>query len=354
MVLERCPKNEPAFNCRVRPVTQLSFLDLVPVVEGATVIEALAHAGDLAAHVEALGFSRYWVAEHHGFTGVASAAAVVVIGHVAAATSTIRVGAGGIVLSDHAPLVVAEQFGTLDALYPNRIDLGLGGAPAGEGGVARALRRTLDSDPNEWSQDVMELQAYFTGHDRTGVVATPGAGARPQLWVFGSSLYGAQVAAALGLPYAFASHDTPIEVLDQALIVYRRDFRPSAHLDAPYAMAVLNVYAADTDAEAELIASSQEQSLVAFHTGHPRLLPPPVAGYRYGAGPQGTAILGHALQCSAVGNVATIAARMEAFIEITAVDEIMVTSTIFDHATRKRSLEITAAAAGRVFMRSAA
>lgn len=321
-------------------MTRLSFLDLVPVVEGGSVSDALARAADLAAHAEAVGFHRYWVAEHHGMAGIASAATAVVIGHVARATRTIRIGAGGIMLPNHAPLVIAEQFGTLDALHPGRIDLGLGRAPGSDQRVARALRRTLDTDPNAFPQDVIELQSYFADDGRTGIVATPGAGAAPQLWILGSSLYGAQVAAALGLPYAFASHFAP-DALDQALDVYRRQFQPSAVLDRPYAMAGFNVFAADSDAQGELLASSQAQSFVALRTGNPRQLPPPVPGYRASLGAQGAAILDHVLSCSAVGSPATVARGIAAFVARTGVDEVMVTSAIWDHAARKRSLSLT-------------
>ncbi|MDP1028387.1 LLM class flavin-dependent oxidoreductase [Sphingomonas sp. KR1UV-12] len=321
-------------------MTQFSFLDLVPVVEGGSVADALARAADLAAHAERVGFGRYWVAEHHGMTGIASAATAVVIAHITAATRAIRVGAGGIMLPNHAPLVIAEQFGTLDALYPGRIDLGLGRAPGSDQRVARALRRTLDSDPNAFPQDVMELQSYFANDGRTGIVATPGAGAKPALWILGSSLYGAQVAAALGLPYAFASHFAP-DALDQALDTYRSQFRPSAVLDRPYAMAGFNVFAADTDAEGELLASSQQQSFVALRTGNPRQLPPPVAGYRASLGAQGAAILDHVLSCSAIGSPATVAAGIHAFVRRTGVDEVMITSAIYDQDARKRSLTLT-------------
>ncbi|MFN3433377.1 MAG: LLM class flavin-dependent oxidoreductase [Sphingomonas sp.] len=322
-------------------MTRFSLLDLVPVVEGGTVAQSLANAADLARHAETLGFQRYWVAEHHGMRGIASAATAVVIAHVAAATSRIRVGAGGIMLPNHAPLVIAEQFGTLDALFPGRIDLGLGRAPGSDQRVARAMRRTLESDPNAFPQDVMELQSYFADDGRTGIAATPGAGANVPLWILGSSTFGAQLAAALGLPYAFASHFAP-DALDSALAIYRRDFRPSAQLDRPYAMAGFNVFAADTDAEAELLASSQQQSFVALRTGNPRQLPPPVAGYRASLGPQGASILDHVLQCAAVGSPETVARQTAAFIERTGVDEVMVASAIYDHAARKRSLAITA------------
>ncbi|MBJ6120299.1 LLM class flavin-dependent oxidoreductase [Sphingomonas mollis] len=322
----------------------LSFLDLVPVVEGGTIPQALTRAADLAVHAETLGYSRYWVAEHHGMAGIASAATAVVIAHIGAATRTIRIGAGGIMLPNHAPLVIAEQFGTLDALFPGRIDLGLGRAPGSDQRVARAMRRTLDSDPNAFPQDVLELQSYFANDGQTGIVATPGAGAKPDLWILGSSLYGAQVAAQFGLPYAFASHFAP-DALDQALDMYRRHFRPSAQLDRPYAMAGFNVFAADTDAEAELLATSQQQAFVALRTGNPRQLPPPVAGYRESLGAQGNAVLDQVLSCSAIGGPAKVANALAAFMKRTQVDEIMVTSAIYDHDARKRSLSITADAA---------
>jgi luciferase family oxidoreductase group 1 len=267
----------------------------------------------------------------------------VVIGHVAAATSTIRVGAGGIMLPNHAPLVIAEQFGTLEALFPGRIDLGLGRAPGSDQRVARALRRTLDSDPNAFPRDVMELQSYFADDGQTGIRATPGAGAKVPLWILGSSLFGAQLAAALGLPYAFASHFAP-DALDQALAIYRRDFRPSAQLERPYVMCGFNVFAADSDAEAEWLASSQQQAFVALRTGNPRQLPPPVEGYRASLGPQGAAILDHVLSCSATGAPETIARGLAAFIERTQTDELMIASAIYDHEARKRSLTLTAEA----------
>jgi len=323
-------------------MTRYSLLDLVPVVEGGTVSQALANAADLARHAESVGFTRYWVAEHHGMTGIASAATAVVIAHIAAATRSIRVGSGGIMLPNHAPLTIAEQFGTLDALFPGRIDLGLGRAPGSDQRVARAMRRTLETDANAFPQDVLELQSYFVDDGQTGITATPGAGAKPEMWLLGSSTFGAQLAAALGLPYAFASHFAP-DALDSALAIYRRDFKPSAFLSRPHVMAGFNVFAADSDAEAELLASSQQQSFVALRTGNPRQLPPPVAHYRDTLGPQGNAILDHVLQCSAVGGPAKVARGIAAFVERTGVDEVMVTSAIFDHEARKRSLSITAA-----------
>jgi luciferase family oxidoreductase group 1 len=322
-------------------VTAYSILDLVPVVERSTVGTALANAADLAAHAESLGFTRYWVAEHHGMTGIASAATSVVIGHIAAATKTIRVGSGGIMLPNHSPLVIAEQFGTLDALYPGRIDLGLGRAPGSDQRVAAAIRRALDSDPNAFPRDVMELQSYFADDGRTGIVATPGAGADVQLYILGSSLYGAQVAAALGLPFAFASHFAPA-ALDEALHVYRSGFRPSAVLEAPYAMAAMNVIAAETDAEAEFLASSLQQSFVALRTGNPRQMPPPVEGYLDTLPPNAVAALQDVLSCSTIGSAETVRAGVAAFVERTDADEVIVACSVFDHDLRKASLAMTA------------
>ncbi|HEX8555155.1 MAG TPA: LLM class flavin-dependent oxidoreductase [Sphingomonas sp.] len=324
-------------------MTAYSLLDLVPVAEGGTVAQALANAADLARHAEGLGFSRYWVAEHHGMAGIASAATAVVIAHVAAATRSIRVGAGGIMLPNHAPLIIAEQFGTLDALHPGRIDLGLGRAPGSDGRVAHAMRRTLDSDPNAFPRDVMELQSYFADDGRTGIVATPGAGADVSLWILGSSTFGAQLAAALGLPYAFASHFAP-DQLDAALAIYRRDFRPSAQLARPHAMAGFNVFAADTDEEAAFLASSQQQAFVALRTGRPGPLPRPVANYRQSLGAQGSAMLDQVLSCSAIGSPATVRRGIAAFVARTGVDEVMLTSAMWDHDARKRSLAIAAGA----------
>ncbi|KQT32703.1 alkane 1-monooxygenase [Sphingomonas sp. Leaf412] len=322
-------------------MTQYSLLDLVPVVEGGTVAAALANAADLARHAERLGFHRYWVAEHHGMRGIASAATAVVIAHVAQATDTIRVGSGGVMLPNSAPLQIAEQFGTLDALFPGRIDLGLGRAPGSDQRVAHALRRTLASDPNQFPNDVVELQSYFADDGRTGIVATPGAGARPEMWILGSSTYGAQLAAILGLPYAFASHFAP-DALDEALAIYRRDFKPSATLSQPYAAAGFNVFAADTRAEAELLASSQQQAFVSLRTGNPRQLPPPVEGYRESLPPAHAAVLDQVLSCSATGTRDDVADGIAAFLRRTGVDELILTSSIYDHDRRKRSLTIAA------------
>jgi luciferase family oxidoreductase group 1 len=321
-------------------MTSYSLLDLVPVVEGGNVATALANAADLAVHAENLGFTRYWVAEHHGMKGIASAATSVVTGHLAAATKTIRVGSGGIMLPNHSPLVIAEQFGTLDALYPGRIDLGLGRAPGSDQRVAAAIRRTLDSDPNAFPRDVMELQSYFADDGNTGIVATPGAGANVPLYILGSSLYGAQVAAALGLPFAFASHFAP-QMLDEALHVYRSHFKPSAQLDAPHAMAAMNIIAAETDEEAEFLASSLQQSFVALRTGNPRQMPPPVEGYLASLPPHFVAALDDVLACSAIGSAETVREKVAAFVTRTNANEVIVACSVFDHALRKRSLVFT-------------
>ncbi len=325
---------------------KLSFLDLVPVTDRGTIAQSLAHAADLARHAEALGFHRYWVAEHHGMAGIASAATAVVRAHIGHATRTIRIGAGGIMLPNHAPMVIAEQFGTLEALFPGRIDLGLGRAPGSDGIVARALRRNLASDERQFPQDVVELQAFLAGDDRLGIRAVPGEGTKVPLWILGSSLFGAQLAAALGLPYAFASHFAP-DALDEALDLYRRQFKPSEQLAEPYAAAAFNVFAADTREEAELIATSQQQAFVALRTGNPGRMKPPVAGYKDSLPPNARAILDHVLQCSAIGTVDDVAAGIDAFARRTGVDEVIVASSVYDHDARKHSLALTAEAARR-------
>lgn len=320
-----------------------SLLDLVPITQGSTVSRALANAADLARHAEALGYRRYWVAEHHGMPGIASAATAVVIGHVAAATRTIRVGAGGIMLPNHAPLSIAEQFGTLEALFPGRIDLGLGRAPGSDQRVARAMRRTLESDPNAFPQDVVELQSLFADDGQTGIRAVPGGGADPEIWILGSSLFGAQLAAALGLPFAFASHFAP-DALDEALALYRRQFRPSPRRDRPYAAAAFNVFAADTDAEAEVLATSMMQAFVALRTGQGIQMPPPLPGYRDTLPVSARAMLDHVMQNSAIGGPMKVAEKIAWFFNRTGVDELILTSSIYDHDARKRSLTIAAQA----------
>lgn len=324
-------------------MTKLALLDLVPVTVGGSVAQSLANAADLAAHVERLGFARYWVAEHHGMAGIAGGATSVVLAHVGAATNSIRIGSGGIMLPNHAPLQIAEQFGTLEALFPGRVDLGLGRAPGSDQRVAQAMRRNLASDDNQFPRDVVELQALLAGDDRLGIIATPGAGSNVPLWILGSSLFGAQLAAMLGLPYAFASHFAP-DALLPALDVYRRNFKPSAQLDRPYVAAAFNVFAADTVEEAELLATSQAQAFVALRTGNPGRMPPPVAGYRDSLPPTARAMLAHVLQYSAIGTGEDVARGIAAFVAQTGVDEVIVASSIFDHDARKRSLTITAEA----------
>lgn len=332
-------------------MTRFSVLDLVPVNEGSSASEALGRAAAFAAHAESLGFHRYWVAEHHGMPGIASAATAVVLAHIGQATSRIRIGAGGIMLPNHAPLLIAEQFGTLAALFPGRVDLGLGRAPGSDQRVAQAMRRTLTGGPDEFPRDVMELQAYFAGDSRLGFQATPGAGEDVPLWILGSSLYGAQLAAALGLPYAFASHFAP-GALDEAIAIYRRDFRPSAQLEYPYVMAGYNVFAADTVEEARLIATSMQQAFVRLRTGQPGKLQPPVPGYYESLPPQAQAMLADVLSASSIGTRADVERDLAAFIRRTQVDEIIIGGQIHDFEARKRSLEIAMAAgqavAGRI------
>jgi luciferase family oxidoreductase group 1 len=315
----------------------LSVLDLSPVVARSTAADAFRRTVDLARHVERWGYRRFWLAEHHGMPGIASAATAVLIGHVAGATSTIRVGAGGIMLPNHSPLVIAEQFGTLESLYPGRIDLGLGRAPGSDQMTSRALRRTLASDADAFPRDVLELLGYFEGTEP--VVAVPGAGIQVPIWILGSSLFGAQLAAELGLPYAFASHFAPAQLM-RAIDIYRQRFRPSRYLDRPYVMPTLFIVVADSDAEARLIASSLEQSFVASRTGRPIQLPPPVEGYREQLDPFGRAILDDVLSESVVGDPHAVARQLEAFVERTAADELMVATAAYDHATRLRSYEL--------------
>ena len=316
-----------------------SFLDLCPITEGGSASESLAHTVDIAQHAESWGFNRFWMAEHHGMPGIASAATAVLIGHVAGATSRIRVGAGGIMLPNHSPLVIAEQFGTLEALYPGRIDLGLGRAPGSDQATARALRRNLDTDPDAFPRDVLELIAYFEG--RTPVRAVPGDGQQVPIWILGSSLFGAQLAAMLGLPYAFASHFAPAQMMD-AIAVYRAQFKPSRFLQRPHVMLGYNVFAADSDDEAHYLASSWQQSFVNLRSGHPGRLPPPVEGYVESLPPQATKLLEHVLSCSAIGSPGTVADRIKAFIEQTGADELILTSNMHDHAARLHSIEIVA------------
>lgn len=322
-------------------MTRFSFLDLVNVNQGEQAADAIRRVGPLAAHVEALGYHRYWIAEHHGMEGVAAAATALILTEAGRATRTIRIGSGGIMLPNHSPLVIAEQFGTLDALFPGRIDLGLGRAPGADGKVSRALRRDLMSQAEEFPRSVVELRGHFTGEPDLGVTAVPGRGAAVEMWILGSSLFGAQLAAALGLPYAFASHFAP-DALDEALHIYRRDFRPSAALREPYAAAAFNVFAADDQAEAELLATSMQQSFVALRTGNPGKLPPPVPGYKDDLPVNARAMLEHVMQASAIGTPDVVRRGIEGFIARTQVDEVIVCSAMFDFEARKRSLEIAA------------
>jgi luciferase family oxidoreductase group 1 len=324
-------------------VVPLSILDLCPITAGSDARTALMRSSELAVAAERLGYHRYWLAEHHGMPGIASAATAVVIGHVAAATSRIRVGSGGIMLPNHSPLVIAEQFGTLESLFPGRIDLGIGRAPGSDGLTARALRRGLQSNDDDFPRDVIELMEYFSPHPRTPVRAVPGTGLQVPVWILGSSLYGAQLAAALGLPYAFASHFAPAQLMD-AIALYRREFRPSARCPKPYLMLAMNVFAAPTHEEAEFLASSAQQAFVNLRSGNPGQLPPPVAGYRSSLGPAEQAMLDQVLSCSAIGDPTEVCSAIEAFIARTGADELMLGSMVFDPAARLRSFAIAAGA----------
>jgi luciferase family oxidoreductase group 1 len=323
-----------------------SVLDLATITQGSDAAAALRHSLDLARHAERWGYLRYWLAEHHNMPGIASAATVIVIAHVAGGTSTIRVGAGGIMLPNHAPLIVAEQFGTLESLFPGRIDLGLGRAPGTDPLTARALRRTLASDPDAFPQDVLELMSYFNAPPAdvgtAGTVrAVPGGGLKIPIFILGSSLFGAQVAAALGLPYAFASHFAA-PLLLRAIEVYREHFRPSADHPQPYLMLGVNIVAADTDDEARFLATSGRQSFANLRRGMPTTLPPPSREFERDIAPFGTIPLHEVQSISIVGSPETVGQGLETFIEQTRPDEIIVAAHIYDHAARLRSYEIVA------------
>ena len=319
---------------------KLSVLDLVPVIEGGTVGEALAETAKLAKVAEDCGYHRFWVAEHHAMPGIASAATSVTLAHIGHATSTIRIGAGGIMLPNHNPFVIAEQFGTLDALFPGRVDLGLGRAPGADGRIANALRKDLMGSAERFPQDVVELRALFAGDSRLPLQATPGAGAAVEMWILGSSLFGAQLAALLGLPYAFASHFAP-DQLDAALKVYRERFQRSERLAQPHVMVGMSVLCADTDEEAQFLASSQDQSFVALRTGTPGRLKPPVEGYRASLPPHLLAGLEHMRQAAAVGSRETVRKAIAAFVERTGADEVIVAGNTYDPAERRKSLALT-------------
>jgi luciferase family oxidoreductase group 1 len=320
-----------------------SVLDLAPIVQGDDAGQALRNTRDLARRAEALGYHRYWLAEHHNMAGIASAATAVVIGYVAAATSTIRVGAGGVMLPNHAPLVVAEQFGTLEALHPGRIDLGLGRAPGSDQMTTHALRRNLAGDVDQFPRDVMELMAYFRDPQPGQIVrAVPGAGLKVPVWILGSSTFGAQLAAALGLPFAFASHFAPAQMME-ALAVYRGQFRPSSDLRRPHVMLGVNLVAADTDDEAAHLFTSLQQAFLNLRSGRPGQLPPPISdvdGLRQAMARVG---VDQALSASVVGSRETVRRELADFVRLTGADELMLTAQIFDHAARLRSFEIAAA-----------
>lgn len=324
-----------------RPV--LSVLDLVPLREGGDLGEAYASATALAQVAEQCGYKRFWVAEHHAMEGVAGGAASVVLAHLGNSTSTIRIGSGGIMLPNHTPFQIAEQFGTLDALFPGRIDLGLGRAPGAGPELQRALRKDLHHAAEMFPQDVMELRALITGDIDLPIKATPGFGANVEFWMLGSSLFGAQLAARLGMPYAFAAHFAP-DHLDQALELYRRDFQPSAQLERPHVMVAMNIFVAETDEEAQLIASSQQQSFVRLRSGNPGKLPPPIANYSDTLPAPARAVLDHLGQAAAVGSLATVRQRIADFVARTQADEIIASGATFDPDARIRSLELTMAA----------
>ncbi len=317
-----------------------SVLDLSPIMQGSDAAQSFRNTLDLAQHAERWGYQRYWLAEHHGMPGIASAATSVLIGHVAGGTHTIRVGAGGIMLPNHSPLLIAEQFGTLESLYPGRIDLGLGRAPGSDPVTARALRRNQVNDGEQFPRDVLELMDYFSADSKNPVHAVPGRGLDIPIWILGSSLYGAQLAATFGLPYAFASHFAPQQMM-QAVALYRALFQPSERLAKPYVMLGFNVVAADSDDEAAYQATSMQQAFVNLRSGRPGRLPPPLRDYASLAAPEEKALLQSVLSCSAIGSPRTVRDSLNAFIERTGADELMIASQIFGHHARLRSFEIT-------------
>ena len=322
-----------------------SLLDLAPVCEGSTPAQAFANSLDLARHAEALGYTRYWLAEHHNMPGIASAATALLIGHIAGGTSTLRVGAGGVMLPNHAPLQVAEQFGTLASLYPGRIDLGLGRAPGTDQATLQALRRHY-AGAEAFPSDVMELLRYFEPvQPGQPVQAVPGAGLEVPVWILGSSLFGAQLAAALGLPYAFASHFAPA-AMSEALALYHRDFKPSRRLRAPYAMLALNVVAADTRAQAQRLFTTQQQAFVRLRRGAPGLVPPPVDDIEAFWTPAEKALVEQALACAVVGDAADVREGIADFARRHRPDELMLTANIFDHGARLHSFALAAQAFG--------
>jgi len=320
----------------------ISILDLAPITKGGSAGEALNRSRDLAQHAERLGYRRYWLAEHHNMPGIASAATALAIAHVAAGTTRIRVGSGGIMLPNHPPLVIAEQFGTLESLFPGRIDLGLGRAPGTDQSTARALRRGLAGSAETFPQDVMELQEYFKpARPGQAVRAVPGEGLSVPIWLLGSSLFSAQLAAVLGLPFAFASHFAP-DLLQQALDLYRGEFQASGSLKRPYAMAAVAVYAAETDALAKSLFTSLQQSFVNLRRGSPGPLEPPVESMEGRWTMAEKHGVEHSFREAIVGSPATVRNGIEAFIGRTGIDELMVTAAIFSHEARLRSFELVA------------
>jgi luciferase family oxidoreductase group 1 len=330
-----------------------SVLDLCPVPEGSDAAQAIANTVDLARHAEGWGYHRHWLAEHHNMPGIASSATAVLIAHVAAATKTIRVGAGGIMLPNHSPLAVAEAFGTLATMHPGRIDLGLGRAPGGDMAVARALRRGMDPG-DRFPDDVAELLAYL-GPPQTAapVRAIPGEGTEVPVWILGSSLYGAQLAAYFGLPYAFASHFAPA-ALDQALDVYRRNFQPSRWCETPRFMLAVGVFAADTDEEGARLRTSMQQAFARLRFGRPGKLPPPVEDVEDELGPQVLATVNESLRVSATGSPATVRHQLGALVDRYRPDEVILTGQIHDHAARLRSFEIAAESMADIARKAAA
>jgi luciferase family oxidoreductase group 1 len=318
-----------------------SVLDLSPIVQGGDAAEALRHTIDLAQHAERWGYHRYWLAEHHNIPSVASSATSVVIGAVAGKTSTMRVGAGGIMLPNHAPLVIAEQFGTLESLFPGRIDLALGRAPGSDQLTARALRRNLAGDADSFPQDVIELFTYFKAPPGQVVKAIPGAGLKIPIWILGSSLFGAQLAAELGLPYAFASHFAPAQMMP-AVEAYRTRFRPSEFLAHPYVMLGVNVVVAESDEDAKFLFASHQQAFVNLRRGTPGPLPPPDLQALHNLAPQERWEVDQTLSVSMAGSSRSVHAALEEFLARTQADELIIVSQIYDHAARLRSYELTA------------
>jgi luciferase family oxidoreductase group 1 len=320
------------------PPLPLSVLDLSPITQGSDAGASLRNSADLARHAERLGYKRFWMAEHHSMPGIASAATAVALAFVGSQTSTIRIGAGGVMLPNHAPLIVAEQFGTLESLFPGRVDLGLGRAPGTDQAAAYAMRRNLTSDANQFPNDVVELQDYFRGENGR-VRAIPGEGLNIPIWILGSSLFGAQLAAMLGLPYAFASHFAP-QMMMEAIDVYRRQFQPSEQLGEPYVMLGFNAIVADTDEEAHLLATSVQQAFVSLRAGNAIQLPPPKPGYADELPLESREILRSVLSASAIGSPETARRQLAEFVDRTKPDELMITAQVYDHQARLKSFEL--------------